>query len=232
MKITKEAALTAIERFVREHGKLPTKYDFKDMGLPSAETVRRLVGNFQDLTIVEDVYNESPNLCPCCGTAIPFKSRKKSVFCSQSCAARHNNVVRGNKNRDSWLTSAKCIYCGEQLTNKYSKYCSTQCQVDFQWKLKKQNWLDTGCKESNRFIRKVLTEEQGDCCSVCCITEHNGKPLVFEVEHKNGNSEDCSVSNVCLICPNCHSQTDTYKGKNRGHGRHSRAQRYRDGKSY
>jgi hypothetical protein len=232
MKITKDAAHAAIEQFVRQFGKMPTRYDFKYMGLPSAQTLRKLVGNFKDLTILKDVYNESPNICPCCGVAISFEQRNKSVFCSKSCSAKHNNTIRGNKNRESWLTDAKCICCEKQLTNRYSKYCSSKCQHDYQYNLKKDNWLATGCKEPNRFLRMVLTEEQGNNCSVCGIEEHNGKPIVFEVEHINGNSEDCSYENVCLICPNCHSQTDTYKGKNRGKGRYSRSQRYRDGKSY
>jgi hypothetical protein len=59
-----------------------------------------------------------------------------------------------------------------------------------------------------------------------------GKPLVVEVEHKDGNSENNAPENVCLLCPNCHSQTDTYKAKNKGKGRHSRRMRYQEGKSY
>lgn len=60
----------------------------------------------------------------------------------------------------------------------------------------------------------------------------NGKDIVLELEHKDGNSQNNSKENVCLICPNCHSQTPTYKGKNKGNGRHSRRKRYAEGKSY
>ena len=38
--------------------------------------------------------------------------------------------------------------------------------------------------------------------------------------------------NLRLVCPNCDSQLPTYKSRNRGSGRHSRRQRYRDGQSY
>ena len=55
---------------------------------------------------------------------------------------------------------------------------------------------------------------------------------MLELEHKNGNSNDNSLENVCLVCPNCHSQTPTYKGRNKGNGRYMRRERYRDGKSY
>lgn len=59
-----------------------------------------------------------------------------------------------------------------------------------------------------------------------------GNQIPLEVEHKDGNSENNSLINLCLLCPNCHAQTPTYKSKNKGNGRHSRRQRYKDGKSY
>jgi len=73
---------------------------------------------------------------------------------------------------------------------------------------------------------------RGYKCDVCSLSSWNGKEVVLEVEHRDGNSENCSPDNVCLICPNCHSQTKTYKGKNRGNGRHYRRMRYAEGKSY
>ena len=51
-------------------------------------------------------------------------------------------------------------------------------------------------------------------CSQCGISEWNNKPLTLELEHKNGNNRDNRVENLCLICPNCHSQTDTFRGRN------------------
>lgn len=40
------------------------------------------------------------------------------------------------------------------------------------------------------------------------------KKLVLQLEHKNGKSRDHRLENLCLLCPNCHSQTDTYSGRN------------------
>ena len=40
------------------------------------------------------------------------------------------------------------------------------------------------------------------------------KPLTLQLEHKNGISNDHRLQNLCLLCPNCHSQTETYAGKN------------------
>ncbi|HVY53532.1 MAG TPA: HNH endonuclease, partial [Gammaproteobacteria bacterium] len=69
-------------------------------------------------------------------------------------------------------------------------------------------------------------------CTECKITEWNGKSITLELEHKDGDSGNNKPENLCLNCPNCHSQTSTYKSKNRGNGRHSRRKRYKEGKSY
>lgn len=53
-----------------------------------------------------------------------------------------------------------------------------------------------------------------DKCRHCSLTtEWNGKPLTLQLEHINGDSTDDRVENLCWLCPNCHSQTDTYTGK-------------------
>lgn len=42
----------------------------------------------------------------------------------------------------------------------------------------------------------------------------NGSPLVLHLEHKNGVNNDNRIENLCFLCPNCHSQTATYAGRN------------------
>jgi hypothetical protein len=52
-------------------------------------------------------------------------------------------------------------------------------------------------------------------CNRCGITEWNGLPTPIELEHKDGNHHNNSLNNLELLCPNCHAQTDTYRGKNK-----------------
>jgi hypothetical protein len=51
-------------------------------------------------------------------------------------------------------------------------------------------------------------------CAVCGIDEWNGRALSLHLDHRNGNSFDHRLENLQLLCPNCHSQTDTYCAKN------------------
>lgn len=52
-----------------------------------------------------------------------------------------------------------------------------------------------------------------------CGWDNDKKPVNVELEHIDGNSSNNNLSNLILLCPNCHSCTPTYKSKNRGKGR-------------
>ena len=56
----------------------------------------------------------------------------------------------------------------------------------------------------------LLTE-----CAVCGINQWNGKSINLELDHVDGNRRNHLLANLRLLCPNCHSQTDTYRSKNR-----------------
>jgi hypothetical protein len=67
-------------------------------------------------------------------------------------------------------------------------------------------------KLKNRLIREGFKEHKCECCG---ITEWNGKPAPIELDHINGNHHDNCLENLRILCPNCHAQTDTYRGKNK-----------------
>ena len=53
-------------------------------------------------------------------------------------------------------------------------------------------------------------------CDKCAISDWNGLPLSLHLDHINGDSSDHRLGNLRFLCPNCHSQTETYCGKNKG----------------
>ena len=53
-------------------------------------------------------------------------------------------------------------------------------------------------------------------CERCGIHSWRDRPLTIALHHVNGDGEDHRLKNLQLLCPNCHSQTDSYGGRNGG----------------
>lgn len=120
-----------------------------------------------------------------------------------------------------------CVNCNKLLILNQKKFCSYSCQATNTNKV-----LFLAGTKNPRVVRNYLLKTFGNKCFECNITEWMNKPILVEVEHIDGNSENNSIDNLKLLCPNCHSQTPTYRNKNKGNGRAARRQRYKDGKSY
>jgi hypothetical protein len=66
-------------------------------------------------------------------------------------------------------------------------------------------------KLKNRMLKEGLIE---NVCSICGITEWNNNPINMELDHIDGNRSNHKLENLRMLCPNCHSQTETYRSKN------------------
>ena len=67
-------------------------------------------------------------------------------------------------------------------------------------------------------LKKRLIEEhlKPNHCEWCLREEWNGRPIPLELDHVNGRRDDNRLCNLRVLCPNCHAQTETYRGKNIG----------------
>ena len=67
-------------------------------------------------------------------------------------------------------------------------------------------------KLKNRLYNEGIKQRS---CEVCGTSQWLNKPLALELHHLDGNRQNHLISNLKLLCPNCHSQTDTFRSKNR-----------------
>lgn len=141
-------------------------------------------------------------ICPKCNTS----HEKSGKFCSRSCANSRSWTVEINAARSAKLSGKPC----------------TRVIADMdKWRENiKQAWLDkynaTPYEElgmENR--RRRVFEEQNYCCNKCGINEWQGVKLSLELEHKDGNNMNDVRENLEGLCPNCHSITDTWRGRNK-----------------
>lgn len=63
-----------------------------------------------------------------------------------------------------------------------------------------------------RLIRSGMLRNR---CEQCGLAEWRGKPLSIQIDHINGVGTDHRLENLRMLCPNCHSQTETYGGNNK-----------------
>jgi len=175
-------------------------------------------------------YELNPNICKHCGKPIQFirtvyETRQKQ-FCNNQCA----NEYIGNERKEKRF----CITCGKEIKSSAIKYCSIECQNNNQsnkyiekWKNKEVSGL-RGEYSISGYIRNYLFEKYNHKCSKCGwgeINQFTGK-IPLEVEHIDGDYTNNKEENLTLLCPNCYSLTSTYKGANKGNGRHSRSKYY------
>ncbi len=78
--------------------------------------------------------------------------------------------------------------------------------------------MNSPAKDTTSLKNRLLKEDLlKNICTSCGLGDvWNKKRLVLHLDHINGNNKDNRLENLRMLCPNCHSQTNTYCGNKRG----------------
>jgi hypothetical protein len=140
--------------------------------------------------------------CLKCGA----QHEKSGTYCSRSCA---NSRIFSDEAK---LKKSIALKGKPAFRSHYDK--EAQAAKSRQRWLEKYNatpFVELGIE--NR--RRRVFEEQDYCCNKCGISEWQGFKIPLELEHKDGNSTNNVRENLEGLCPNCHSITDTWRGRNK-----------------
>lgn len=161
-------------------------------------------------------YEQNPKYCLQCGEKIPFEKRF-GKFCSKSCSTTYTNKQRQYNKKPLNI----CLNCGKETSNE--KYCSNFCQSEYEYKQYIESWKngnETGLKGQygiSLHIRRYFLEKYNNSCQCCGWNKENPftHKVPLEIHHIDGNYKNNSEDNLQLLCPNCHSLTETYKAANK-----------------
>lgn len=145
----------------------------------------------------KEYYKKNVKHCEFCGKELPYEKRNNK-FCSSSCAASKNNIgVKRNFN-----------------PNKIKKENIEEIKLN---KWKNGENIIRGANQIPTFIRKYLFEKNNCKCEKCGwgeINEYNGK-IPLQIHHIDGDCTNNKEENLQLLCPNCHSLTNTFGSLNK-----------------
>ena len=148
---------------------------------------------------------------------------KTSKFCSRSCSATFNNKIKPKRSKSGKTTN--CLQCNKEVYyypgQQHGKYCSNVCQGKHVFETKTKPKIESGNCHSAPTLKKYLTEKKGYKCEKCSISNWLNQLLVLHLDHIDGNADNNIPDNLRLLCPNCHSQTETFCGGNKKNSKRS-----------
>jgi hypothetical protein len=146
--------------------------------------------------LVPELYKRKPNIkCKVCATPIYRRPAEISVnrgrvFCSVNCCGIFNRK------------EIPCAMCGKLImAGLNKKTCSRGCANKYRTGIKYKMGRPSKSKVRSQQLLKIrLLKERGKKCERCNYNKYE----ILQIHHKNRDRNNNELSNLELICPNCH----------------------------
>lgn len=149
--------------------------------------------------------NDLKNIIKPDKTYSQYTSDELKIIISNS-SSIHDVIQKLNINRTYHFTISKFIKENNIDTSHFT-YSKSINVVD---ELKENSKANSKSVKNYLLKNKIITYN----CDDCKISNWRNKPITLQLDHINGVHYDNRIINLRLLCPNCHSQTKTYAGRN------------------
>ncbi len=134
-------------------------------------------------------------------------------YCSLRCRNSREKTEEVKKNISKGVRNSEKFKTALKNRSKFFDYKKIAEKSKKTWNEKILN-ADYETLSFERLRKRILLE-QNNKCNHCKINSWNKKPITLELEHMDGNHNNNKRENLECLCPNCHSQTDTWRGRNK-----------------
>jgi hypothetical protein len=153
-------------------------------------------------------------------STVAYHARRLGVEADHRFSKRYDWTAVKHAYEVEGLTVRQCMARFGFTSASWSKAVARGDVVPRPKRMTIEDLFITGKKRERHWLKVRLLEIglKENRCEICGTDEWGGKPLTLQLHHINGDGYDNRLENLELLCPNCHSQTDTYGGRN-GHRR-------------
>lgn len=148
--------------------------------------------------------------------AIKYSKYSNGKFCSSKCARSYST-----KNKRADINQKVSAKLKNRKVGVNSLSDEEKVKIFNRIKIKKHETdlnkiLNSEYSDLSYYrLRKRVIHEQDYKCGKCGLSEWLKEKIIFEIDHIDGNCENNNRNNLIALCPNCHSFTDTWRGKNK-----------------
>lgn len=132
-------------------------------------------------------------------------ARQKTWFCNNDCRRDHD--------KKNYTAICELEFCKKpfRAASSGSIYCSRSCSNRARAGTKYDGQRLKDKTQVGQRQRAALIDRDGANCVLCNQSPvWNGLPLLLQIDHIDGNRKNNELDNLRLLCPNCHTQTDTW----------------------